>query len=79
MEQVNIHYAKTHLSSLLDMVSHGNQFIIAKAGKPLAKVVPIEETKQSPIGFLKGQIVCQENFDRVAEDEIVEMFYGDSK
>ena len=77
METVNIHQAKTHLSRLLEKVAKGEPFIIAKAGKPVAKVIPIEEPKLEPrkLGFLAHEKwTIPEDFDRWAEDEIAEMF-----
>ncbi|HEY0121491.1 MAG TPA: type II toxin-antitoxin system prevent-host-death family antitoxin, partial [Rhizobium sp.] len=56
METVNIHEAKTHLSRLIEKAAKGEAFIIAKAGKPMVKVVPIEEAeipKKRRIGFMK--------------------------
>ncbi|MEF0940324.1 type II toxin-antitoxin system Phd/YefM family antitoxin [Rhizobium sp. BR 362] len=79
METVNIHEAKTHLSRLIEKAAKGEAFIIAKAGKPMVKVVPIEE-KEAPkkrrIGFLKGEILVPEDFDTMMADEIEEMFSG---
>jgi prevent-host-death family protein len=56
MKTVNIHEAKTHLSRLVEDAAKGEAFVIAKAGKPLVKVVPLEETpkKKRRIGFLDG-------------------------
>lgn len=79
METVNIHEAKTHLSRLLERVSKGETFIIAKAGKPIGKLVPLDETeapKKRRIGFMKGEIVIPDDFDTMMQDEIEEMFYG---
>ncbi|MFT4184331.1 MAG: type II toxin-antitoxin system Phd/YefM family antitoxin [Rhizobium sp.] len=79
METVNIHEAKTHLSRLVEKAAKGEAFIIAKAGKPMVKVVPIEE-KEAPkkrrIGFMKGEIVVPDDFNTMMADEIEEMFYG---
>jgi prevent-host-death family protein len=77
MDIVNIHEAKTHLSRLVDKAAKGEPFIIAKAGKPLVKVVPLEEAPQSkpqPIGFMKGRVQVPDDFDRMGEKEILEMF-----
>jgi len=77
METVNMHQAKTHLSRLVEKAAKGEPFIIAKAGKPMVKVVPIDEPKPAPrrLGFLSGEPwVIPEDFDRWAEDEIAEMF-----
>jgi len=75
MEQINIHKAKTHLSSLVDKAAKGEAFVIAKAGKPMVKVIPCAEPeKTSRIGFLKDQISIPEDFDRMCETEIAEIF-----
>ena len=80
MLTVNIHEAKTHLSRLIDRAAKGEPFIIAKAGKPLVKVVPLDApvTRQPKrLGFLAGQIIVPDDFDTMFADEIEKMFYGD--
>ena len=79
MDTINIHEAKTHLSRLVEKAAKGESFIIAKAGKPMVKVVPLdppEEKKRNRIGFLEGHGNIPDDFDRMFEDEIAEMFYG---
>jgi len=79
METVNIHEAKTHLSRLIEKAAKGESFIIAKAGKPMVKVVPLDEAevpKKRRIGFMEGEIVVPEDFNTMMADEIEEMFYG---
>lgn len=79
MQTFNIHEAKTQLSRLVDLAARGEPFVIAKAGKPMVKVVPIEPAQPKPlrrIGFLKGQIQVPEDFDEMGADEIVKMFEG---
>ena len=76
IKQVNIHAAKTHLSSLIDDVAKGIPFVIAKSGKPLAKVSPYQEKTASRFGAMKGKMVIPDNFDRMCEDEIYDMFGG---
>jgi len=80
MRSINIHEAKTHLSRLVERAANGEPFIIAKAGKPLVKVVPLdappEGRKTSRIGFMKGLIKVPDDFDTMMADEIEEMFYG---
>jgi len=79
METVNIHEAKTHLSRLMEKVSKGESFIIAKAGKPIGKLVPLDEAekpKKRRIGFMDGQFTVPDDFDTTMADEIEEMFYG---
>lgn len=78
MRTFNIHEAKTHLSRLVDEAENGEPFIIAKAGKPKVKVVPIQaEKKPSLLGALKGKIVVPDDIKTMFADEIEEMFYGE--
>lgn len=80
MRTVNIHEAKTHLSRLVDRVAKGEPFIIAKAGKPLLKVVPLDAPLAAEgrrLGFMAGQISVPDDFDTMFADEIEKMFYGD--
>jgi prevent-host-death family protein len=80
MLTVNIHEAKTHLSRLLDRAVKGEPFIIAKNGKPLVKVVPLETPEAGQarrLGFMAGQIVVPDDFDRMGEVEIGQLFGAD--
>lgn len=77
MKHVNIHDAKTNLSKLVDQAAKGEPFVIAKAGRPLVKVVPLdapETSRMRRIGFLAGRINVPADFDRMAEREIAEIF-----
>ncbi|WP_322528307.1 type II toxin-antitoxin system prevent-host-death family antitoxin [Salinicola sp. LHM] len=79
MESVNIHEAKTRLSQLLAKAAQGEGFVIAKAGKPIAKVTAIDSPdagQQKRLGFMKGQFKVPEDFDRMGQDEIADMFGG---
>ncbi|REG48423.1 prevent-host-death family protein [Paraburkholderia sp. BL6669N2] len=80
MHIYNIHEAKTNLSRLIEeTVNGGEPFVIAKAGKPLVKVMRVDAEASKPlrrIGFLKGQIKVPADFDTMAADEICEMFQG---
>lgn len=79
MRTVNIHEAKTQLSRLVDQVAQGEPFVIAKAGKPVAKVVPLDApTSARPrrLGFLSGQIKVPDDFDTMGSDVIDAMFHG---
>lgn len=76
MKIVNMHEAKTHLSKLVEGALHGEPFVIARAGKPLVKVVMIEERVSARTGFLKGQIDVPDDFDSMAADEILALFEG---
>jgi prevent-host-death family protein len=81
VETVNIHQAKTHLSRLLERVAKGHAFIIAKAGRPIAKVVPLSSgpgKQPQRMGFLSGQLRVPDDFDRMGEKEIDALFNGRS-
>lgn len=81
MEKVNIHDAKTHLSRLVDRAAKGEAFIIAKAGKPMVKVVPLEPVETKPLrrtGFMVGQMTVPDDFDEMGREEIEAMFNGRS-
>ena len=75
MESINIHAAKTHLSSLVERAAAGEEIIIAKAGKPLARLVAYtpRATRRKP-GALKGQIRISEDFDAPLPREIAKAF-----
>ncbi len=78
MRTVNIHEAKTHLSRLLEVVAAGEEIVIAKAGRPIARLVPLDkpEPKTSRrLGFMPD-IKVPDDFDEMFADEIVEMFEG---
>jgi prevent-host-death family protein len=77
MTIVNIHKAKTHFSKLIDAVLSGEEIIIAKAGKPAAKLVPIapQKPKRKP-GALKGKIKISKDFDAPLPNEILDAFEG---
>lgn len=74
---INIHYAKTHLSRLIDEVATtGKPIVIAKAGTPKVKIVPLNTPKKRQMGTLKGKIKIPDNFDTAFADEISDMFEG---
>ena len=80
MSTVNIHEAKTHLSRLIEKAVAGEEVVIAKAGKPLVRLMALEPpARKSRIGFLKGQVTVPDDFDTMFQDEIEEMFYGKEK
>ena len=75
MRTVNIHAAKTHLSRLVEEAAAGEEIIIAKSGKPVARLCPLEEPKKRRVlGRLRGQIEVPDDFDTMCEDEIRELF-----
>ena len=73
MQTVNIHEAETHLSRYLERVAQGDEMIIARAGHPLARLVPYE-TALPPRVLGLGEATIPEDFDRMAKAEIANMF-----
>jgi prevent-host-death family protein len=74
--EVNIHEAKTHLSRLLARVASGEEVIIAKAGIPVAKLVPVKKTpKKRVFGSAKGDFTVPESFND-PDPEIEDLFYN---
>ncbi len=63
--KINIHQAKTHLSRLVEDVASGNEILIAKGGRPMARLVPLrrDDTPRRP-GLLKGKLRIADEFDR---------------
>ena len=74
---VNIHEAKTQFSKLIEAVASGEEVVIARAGKPTAKLVPITSAKpvRKP-GSLKGKIHIPDDFDAPLPDDILDAFEG---
>lgn len=74
-KKVNVHEAKTHFSKLLARVEEGEEIIIARAGKPVAQLIPVKErpAKRVP-GTAKGKVVIAPNFDAPLPDSVLEAF-----
>jgi prevent-host-death family protein len=77
METINIHAAKSQLSRLLDAVAAGEEVIIAKAGKPVARLVPLEGPKQPrQLGTLAGEFTVPDDFDDPLPEDVLAAFEG---
>jgi prevent-host-death family protein len=75
MKTVNTYAAKTHLSSLLEEVVAGEEIVITKPGKPIARLVPLEKPDvRKTSGMLRGQIWMSDDFDAPLPPEIAEPF-----
>ena len=75
MKTVNIHAAKTHLSNLVEEAAAGEEIIIAKAGKPMARLVPLKKPDfRKTFGMLKGKIRVSDDFDAPLPPEILKGF-----
>ena len=78
MHQINIHQAKTQFSKLVDAAAHGKEIVIARAGVPVAKLVPLVETRpKRHFGVLKGKIKIAKDFDAPLADDVLDEFEGD--
>ena len=76
-KSVNIHEAKTHFSRLVERVEAGEEIIIAKAGRPAARLVPIEGARKPvKIGGLKAQVPVPDDFNTMFENEVEAAFNG---
>jgi antitoxin (DNA-binding transcriptional repressor) of toxin-antitoxin stability system len=79
MQTFNIHQAKTHLSRLVELAAKGEDFVIAKAGKPMVKVTALEAPEPARVkrrGFLMGQVTVPADFDRMGGEDIETLFAG---
>ena len=72
--EVNVHEAKTHLSKLLERVAVGEEVVIAKAGTPVAKLVPVKPQKLRVFGSAKGEFTVPDNFND-PDTEVEALFY----
>lgn len=76
---VNIHEAKTHLSRLVEQAAQGREFVIAKAGKPMVRVVPINAVPAvRALGFLAGRGVIEADLKATFAVDVEQMFDGAS-
>ena len=73
---LNIHAAKTHLSRLLEEVGAGEEIVIAKAGRPVARLVPIEKPSKRKLGLLAGRLTIPASFDDPLPDDVIASFEG---
>lgn len=84
MKQVNMHEAKTHLSRLVEEAAAGQAFVICKAGKPMVRVTSLAQSDEaapvhSRLGMLRGQFSVPDDFDRMGQEEIADLFEGISE
>jgi prevent-host-death family protein len=75
--EVNIHEAKTHFSRLLQRVAAGEEVVIARAGVPVARLVPVVQKQNArPLGFARGEVWVADDFDAPLPDDLLKQFYG---
>lgn len=77
MQQVNIHEAKTHLSRLVEQAAAGEEIIIARGGKPVARLVPLAAAPEKRrLGLFKGELNVPDDFDAPLPDHVLALFEG---
>ena len=75
MKPVNVHEAKTHFSKLLARVKRGHEVLIARAGKPIARLVPYRSQERAPVfGADRGKFAVPEDFDAELPDDVLASF-----
>lgn len=77
MQTVNLHAAKTHLSRLVDRAAAGEEIVIAKSGKPVAKLVPLDRLRaRRVLGSLQGRLRVPDDFDAPLPEGVLRAFEG---
>lgn len=77
MRTVGLHAAKTHLSRLVDQAAAGEEIVIAKAGKPVAKLVPLDRPRaRRALGSLRGRLRVPDDFDAPLPEDVLRAFEG---
>jgi prevent-host-death family protein len=76
-KQINVHEAKTHLSRFIEAVEAGEEVVIAKAGKPVARLVPIRRTtRRRKLGLLDGKFKIPDDFNAPLPEDVLAEFTG---
>jgi len=77
MDKINVHDAKTHFSRLLDRAAEGEEFVIAKAGRPVARLGPlVRKGKKRKLGLLDGKLTIPEDFNAPLPEAMIAAFEG---
>jgi prevent-host-death family protein len=77
MEKINVHEAKTHFSRLIERAERGEEFVIARAGKPVARLGPLQKApRKRRLGSLKGKIKVPDDFDAPLPESVLRLFEG---
>ena len=72
---VSVHQAKTQLSHLLDLVADGEEVIIHRHGKPVARITPVRQSSESPFGTMRGEFGIEEGWERPLTDAEADAFW----
>ncbi len=74
---INIHEAKTHLSRLVEQAAQGKEIVISRAGKPMARLVPLENApRPKKFGLLEGHFKVPDDFDAPLDPRVLGLFEG---
>jgi prevent-host-death family protein len=73
--QVSVHEAKTQLSHLLDLVEDGEEIVIKRHGKPVARMIAAEKFNKSPLGAMRGEFELKEGWEKPLSDEEAALFW----
>lgn len=74
MVQVGVHEAKTNLSRLLTRVAAGEEVVITRSGRPVARLVPVERTGRRELGMDRGRVFIADDFDSPLPDDLLDAF-----
>jgi prevent-host-death family protein len=74
MVEVGVHEAKTHLSRLLTQVAAGEDVVITRSGRPVARLVPVERSGRRKLGMDRGRFVIPDDFDAPLPDDLLDAF-----
>ena len=74
MVEVGVHEAKTHLSRLLTQVAAGEDVVITRSGRPVARLVPVERSGRRKLGMDRGRFVIADDFDAPLPDDLLDAF-----
>ena len=78
--EVNVYAAKTHLSRLIDRVNAGEEVVISRHGRPVARLVPPNDAPpKRKLGTLKGKIWVSDDFDAPLPDDVLKLFEGSNE
>jgi prevent-host-death family protein len=74
--QVTVHEAKAQLSRLLDLVDDGEEVVILRHGKPIARLAPVRQSAPSPFGAMRGEFQMKVGWERPLTGEEADAFWG---
>lgn len=78
MEKISVHQAKTHFSKLIERAERGEEFVIARAGRPVARLGPLPKArkKRRRLGLLDGKFTIPDDFNAPLPQGVIDAFEG---